>query len=98
MTLPPCLRERDGAFWLSVKAQSRARRTEVAGLVSHELKLKTTAPPVASAANAALVEFLAETLGCPRRVRSLVRGQTSAHKGFRLEGMSAAEAVNSLQL
>lgn len=98
MTLPPCLSEHDGALWLSVKAQPRASRNEVAGLIGHELKIKTTAPPVDHAANLALVEFLAETLGCPRRAVTLIRGKTSAHKVFRLEGVSGEQAAKSLGL
>lgn len=98
MKLPACLSERQGALWLSVKAQPRASRNEIAGLLGRELKVKTTAPPVDSAANQALVEFLAETLGCPRRAVSLVRGQSSAHKLFRLDGLNAAETVKCLRL
>ena len=98
MTLPSCLSERDGALWLRVKAQPRASRNEIAGLIGEELKIRTTAPPVDHAANEALVAFLAETLGCPRRAVTLIRGQTSAHKVFRLDGVSVEQAAKGLRL
>ncbi len=96
MTLPPHLSERDGALWLQVKAQPRARRTEIAGTVGSELKVKITAPPVDSAANEALVEWLAERIGCPRRQITLVRGATSPHKVFRIDGVATATAITRL--
>jgi len=79
---------------LFVKVQPRARRNEVGEVLGSELKVKVTAPPVDSAANEALVKFLAETLGCGRGSIRLVRGQTSRHKvlevrGVALDGMAA---------
>jgi uncharacterized protein len=96
MKPPACLSEREGALWLQVKAQPRARRNEISGLLGSELKVKITAPPVDSAANEALVEYLAATLNCPRRAVTLVRGQASAHKVFRLEGIALSQAANAL--
>jgi uncharacterized protein (TIGR00251 family) len=84
----PCLAAHEGALWLQVKAQPRAKRNEIAGLVGTELKIRITAPPVDSAANEALIEFLAKTLKCPRRAVTLIRGQTSPHKVFRLDGVN----------
>jgi len=89
MTSLPYLTERDGFVWLSVKAQPRSRKNEIVGLVGAELKVRVCAPPVDSAANEALVEFLAEILDCPRRAVSLARGTSSTHKMFRIEGMGA---------
>jgi len=40
-----------------------------------------------------LVEFLAGKLGCPRRAVTLVRGETSRHKVFRLDGVRAEDAA-----
>ena len=96
MNPPPCLSEHDGALWLSVKAQPRARRNEIAGLLGTELKIRITAPPVDHAANEALTDFIATTLGCPRRAVSLIRGQTSPHKVFRVEGLSLELAAKRL--
>lgn len=96
MALPPYLRSQPDGVFLSVKVQPRASRNEVGGLHGNELKVAVTAPPVDSAANEAVVELLAETLGLPRRSVSLVRGQTSRHKVFRLDGLTAEAAAAKL--
>jgi uncharacterized protein len=94
--LPPFLRAQPDGLFLAVKVQPRASRNEVGGLHGNELKVAVTAPPVDSAANAAVVELLAETLGLPRRAVTLVRGQTSRHKVLRLEGITAGAAAEKL--
>lgn len=96
MTAPAYLREQDGAVLLALKVQPRASRNEIVGPLGAELKLKVMAPPVDSAANEAVVEFLARQLGLPRRAVSLVRGQTSPHKTIRLDGITLAEAAQKL--
>ena len=67
MALPPYLKvQSDGVVLLHVKVQPRASRHEIGAALGSELKIKITAPPVDSAANEALVKFLAVLLGCPR--------------------------------
>ena len=96
MSLPGYLRPvRDGVS-LAVKAQPRASRTEIAGIHGLELKVRVAAPPVDSAANEALVEFLAHRIGCPRRSVVLVRGETSTHKQFVVHGVDAATIARLL--
>ncbi len=77
--------------YVSIKLQPRASKNEVGEVMGQELKIKVTAPPVDSAANEALVRFLAEALGCPRGAVQLVRGQTSRHKVVFIAGMSPEE-------
>lgn len=96
MNTPAYLREVEGGLLLALKVQPRASRNELAGPIGEELKLKVTAPPVDSAANEAVVEFLAERLGLPKRSVSLIRGQTSRHKVVRLEGISLSTACERL--
>jgi len=96
MSLPPFLREQDGAVALSVKVQPRASRNEVGEVLGSELKIKVTAPPVDSAANEALIEFLAETLGCGRSSIHLLRGATSRHKTLLVRGVAAADVAARL--
>jgi hypothetical protein len=60
------------------------------------LKIKVTAPPVDAAANAALLELLAETLDCTRNRVVLVRGHKSRHKTILLHGFTVAEAEAKL--
>jgi hypothetical protein len=76
---------------VAVKVQPRAPRSEVVGIEGVELKIKISAPPVDSAANEALVEFLADKLDSPRRCVQLLRGQTARHKLLLVAGMSAAD-------
>ena len=64
--MPPFIQERPEGVYLAIKVQPRASKNELAGALGNELKVKVTAPPVDSAANQALVEFLAEALHCSR--------------------------------
>lgn len=97
MELPAYVSERDGAVWLRVKAQPRAKSNGIAGMVGDALKIRTTAPPVDSAANEALVAWLSDTLDCPRRQVTLARGGTSHQKVFRIDGIPAATVVRRLE-
>jgi uncharacterized protein (TIGR00251 family) len=81
---------------LSVKLQPRASTNEIGAPLGDELKIKVTAPPVDAAANQALVEFLAEKLGCSRGKVELLRGHTSRHKTIMLHGFKAADALQRL--
>src|SRR6266571_4320071 len=90
------LRAQDNSVLLAVKLQPRASRTEIDQPQGGELKIKVTAPPVDSAANEALIRFLAERLDCPRNRVELVRGHTSRHKLLKLHGISAEFALAKL--
>lgn len=96
--MPPAtfLRETSGGTLLSVKLQPRASANEIGAPLGNELKIKVTASPVDAAANQALVEFLAEKLGCSRGKVELLRGHTSRHKTIMLHGFKAAEALQRL--
>ncbi len=98
VNLPPCLKALPDGIQLSIKAQPRASRSEVAGLLGAELKVKVAAPPVDGAANEALVEFLAKTLGVPRRNVQLLRGASSTHKVFSITGIAPEAALPRLGL
>ena len=93
-----CLEESPGGAILRVKVQPRAPRSEVVGRLGDEVKIRITAPPVDSAANEALVEFLADRLGCPRRSVELLHGHKSPHKVLRLRGLTAAAVADRLRL
>ena len=90
------LRETSGGILLSVKLQPRASKNEIGEALGDELKIKVTAPPVDAAANQALIEFLAEILGCSRGKVELIRGQTSRHKTVLLHGFRAEEVLQKL--
>lgn len=65
---------------LKVLVQPRASRNAMVGWQGDELKIALTAPPVDGAANAALIDFVADTLKLKRRQISLHSGESSRHK------------------
>lgn len=65
---------------LAVHAQPGAKRSEVAGLHGDALKVRVAAPPVEGRANAALIAFLADALGVPKKSVTVVKGETSRRK------------------
>lgn len=93
-----CLRESPNGVYLAVKIQPRASRNQIGPLLGNELKIALTAPPVDSAANEALVRFLAETLRCPRASVQITRGHTSRRKTLFVAGLRAAEVAPCLGL
>lgn len=77
---------------LTVHAQPGAKRSGPAGLHGGALKLRVAARPVEGAANAALVEFLADAFGVPRRAVELLAGDQSRHKRLRVRAPERARA------
>ncbi|HET8725399.1 MAG TPA: DUF167 domain-containing protein [Anaeromyxobacteraceae bacterium] len=86
----PWLREVPGGVALEVLVQPRASRTRVVGEHDGRLKIQLAAPPVDGEANAALVEFLARTLGVRRSDVVIERGETGRRKTVRVAGAAPA--------
>ena len=84
--LPPCLTRHGECLWLAVSVVPNAKRSGADGLHDGALRVRLASPPVDGKANAALIAWVAESLGLPRRAVSLVRGQTSRRKWLALEG------------
>jgi uncharacterized protein len=61
------------------------------------LKARLTAPPVDGAANAALINLLAERLSVPRRSISIVRGETSRQKTVEIAALTPDEVERRLR-
>ncbi len=61
------------------------------------LKARLMAPPVDGAANAALINLLAERLSVPRRSISVVRGETSRKKTVQIAELTLEEIEKRLQ-
>ena len=97
MSLPAFLRAHGDGAVLAIKLQPRASRNAIGELLGDELKIKITAPPVDSAANEALVRWLAEIIGCPRGAVQLVRGQTSRHKTVAIAGVASETILARLE-
>jgi uncharacterized protein len=84
------VQSRDEGIRFSVRVQPRASRSEFAGIQQGALKVRLQAPPVDGAANEALVEFLAQSLGVPRRMIRIVAGASSRTKTVEVMGGDAA--------
>jgi uncharacterized protein (TIGR00251 family) len=78
----------EGGVTLAIRAVPRAARDEVAGLHDGAIRIRLRAPPVDGKANEALVRFLAERLGIPRRSVAVVSGQTGRAKRVRVSGVT----------
>ncbi|MFO1299290.1 MAG: DUF167 domain-containing protein [Burkholderiaceae bacterium] len=95
--LPPWLTGAAGAWRIRIAAQPGAARSEAVGEHDGCLKLRVGAPPVDGRANEAIVQFLAERLGVPRRAVRLVAGPGSRRKVFEVSApLGPDEIVASL--
>jgi len=93
------LREVAGGVTLAVRAQPGAKKSAIVGMYGEgdaaQLKIAVQAAPIEGRANEALIAFLAETFGLPRRSVELVSGALSRNKVFLLKGIrrTQTEAV-----
>ena len=83
---------------LKVLVQPRASKTVVVGIHGDSIKIRIAAPPVDGAANEELIRFLAERLGVPRSAVTITSGQSSRRKVVNVEGITAAQAAQRLQV
>ncbi len=67
----------------------RASRTTVGSMVGDRLRVAVTAPPVDGAANAAVIEAVAEAFGVRRAAVTIVRGERGRRKTVRIEGATS---------
>ncbi len=74
----------DDAVELAVHASPGAGRTQVVGRHGDALKVRVAAPPERGRANEALAALLAEAFGVGAKDVTLVGGETSRSKRFRL--------------
>jgi uncharacterized protein len=77
---------------LRVRVIPRAQRTALAGERDGHLLIRLSAPPVDGAANAALVDFLSDTLDIPKRQIRIVSGEQSRAKRIAISGIDLAAA------
>ena len=94
--MKPFLKAHPEGTLLSIKVIPRASKNEVAEPLGAELKIKVTAPPVDSAANRAVIEFLAEELNTSKSNLTLLRGETARHKTILIKGLSPEQVANAL--
>jgi uncharacterized protein (TIGR00251 family) len=81
---------------ISIYVQPRASKTMVAGMHDGCVKVRLAAPPVDGAANAALIEFVAERLGLAKSRVRIISGQTSRRKVVEVDGVSVDQLAAAL--
>ena len=70
---------------IDVRVIPRAGKSGIAGMRGDSLLVRLNAPPVDGAANAELIEVLADAFGVPKRAVSIVSGERSRQKRVRIE-------------
>lgn len=87
-----------GSARINVYVQPRASKTVVAGMHDGCVKIRLAAPPVDGAANAALVEFVAEQVSVAKSRVRITAGLTSRRKTVEVDGVTAEELAGALSL
>jgi uncharacterized protein (TIGR00251 family) len=77
---PSWLKRTATGWTIAVHVQPGAKRSAVGGLHGERLKLRIAAPPIEGRANAAVAEFVAESLGVARARVKIVAGERSRDK------------------
>lgn len=94
--MKPFLRAHPEGTLLAIKVIPRASKNEIGEPLGNELKIKVTAPPVDSAANRAVIEFLADALNTSKSNITLIRGETARHKTILIKDLSPEQVANAL--
>ncbi|OAM89668.1 DUF167 domain-containing protein [Termitidicoccus mucosus] len=92
--MPPAPTPLADSCKLAIKAIPNAPRNEVAGWLGDALKVKVHAPALEGRANDELCEFIAATLGLPRRAVVVATGEKSRQKLLQITGLTL-DAVKS---
>ena len=82
--------ERGGALIVDVQVVPRASRTAVGPAVGDRLRVAVTSPPVDGAANAAVIDALADAFRVRRAAVEIVRGERGRRKTVRIAGATRA--------
>lgn len=85
-----------GGVRLALQVTPNARKTALVGVVDGVLKLKLQAQPVEGKANAALLKWLAQTLGVARGAVVLSHGASSRNKLVDIRGLDCAAVARLL--
>ncbi len=93
----PWLTDTPAGAVLTLRIVPRAAKNAIQGEHGDALKIRLCAPPVDGAANAALIEFLADAFSLPRARVQLLSGATSRTKRVLLAGASAADIRSLIQ-
>jgi uncharacterized protein (TIGR00251 family) len=81
---------------LSVKAKAGARVNALSGVHDGALKVAVTQAPERGKANRAIIDLLAESLGLRKSQITLLSGETSPQKRFRISEITADELTRRI--
>lgn len=84
----PRVEEREDGVRFPVHVQPRASRSEVVGVHGDALKVRLSAPPVDGAANAALIDLLAEVFAVRRDAIRILAGRSARAKLVEVTGVN----------
>jgi uncharacterized protein len=85
-----------GGIIISVRVIPRAGRAGIVGVREGALLVRVNAPPVDGAANAELIEVLAEALSVAKRDITIASGISSKQKRVSISGITVDRAASRL--
>jgi uncharacterized protein len=91
-------RQKEEGVEISLYIQPGASKSEITGVHNDQLKIKIKAPPVDGKANEAVVAFLSEILGIPKRQIELYKGEKSREKKVFVRGISIEDIRMKLKI
>ena len=92
----PSIEQKGTDALISARVQPKASRDTLRIETAGRIRITVTAPPVNGQANKAVSDFVAKTLGIPKRAVTLVQGLSSRQKTFLVEGLTADEVRKKL--
>ncbi len=96
VTVLDIIQERKQGVVLTVQVVPRSSKNEVVGIHGDALRIRLKAPPVEGAANAALIEFLAEVLGIRQRQVEILSGHAARRKSVLVSGLRKEQVAQLL--
>ena len=94
--LKQALTAAENGVYIALHIQPGAKREGVTGLFGTALKIALNAPPVDGKANAALLRFLADRLGVPKKNIELCSGASSRDKRVFAAGVTIEQILERL--
>lgn len=83
---------------IAVRVIPRAAKSAIDGIRDGAVLVRLSAAPVDGAANAELIEVMADALGVPKRAITITSGEASRRKTLQIAGISAATVLTKLNL
>ncbi len=87
----------DQGVRVRVRVRPRASRNRVVGVHGDALKVQVMAPPVEGAANEAVVDVVAKWAGVPRRMVTIIHGDTGRDKVLEIRSDAPAALAEQLR-